>query len=155
VIEILNPAGQKTIVLQGRHLKWLNDGQSFLAHVGDLAAIGLDAVCRHCLAAGVCDPVRALLLGDGHYMEVACRHHAGKVKVDGNRSTSSRSSPRSIGRSSARIAVKKSGGITLLPPRGSRWTAPARRGSISWRWRNRWAHMRWQAWVAENVWRND
>jgi hypothetical protein len=82
VIEILNPAGQKTIVLQGRHLKWLNDGQSFLAHVGDLAVIGLDAVCRHCLAAGVCDPVRALLLGDGHYMEVACRHHAGKVKVD-------------------------------------------------------------------------
>ena len=83
MIEILNPAGQKTVVLQGRHLKWLNDGASFLAHLSDLAGIGLVPVCRLCVAGGDDRPVRALPLADGVHMDVACGHRAGTVKTDG------------------------------------------------------------------------
>lgn len=77
-VAILNPA-RVTIPMQGRHLRWLNDGRAFLAHLGDLAQIHVAAVCVRCLSAHA-----SVIGGDGPPRKAlfSCTCHAGEVRMD-------------------------------------------------------------------------
>lgn len=84
---ILAPDGtearlQKEIPLKGRHLKWLNDGESLLCHLADLAAVSIRAECVRCVAHDVVDPIRITPDPDRRLVHVACGCRAGQVKTD-------------------------------------------------------------------------
>ena len=71
----INP-NRVEIVMQGRHLKWLNDGVSFLRHLDDLVAIKIEARCQLCGKG-----VKATPNSDGMSVSVECPHRHGKVVV--------------------------------------------------------------------------
>ncbi len=75
-------ARQQDVPLRGRHLKWLNDGQSFLAHLTDLATVSIRAECVRCVAHDVADPVAATPRPDRGVVHVRCGCRAGEVQTD-------------------------------------------------------------------------
>ena len=71
----INP-NRVELVMQGRHLKWLNDGVSFLRHLDDLVAIKIEARCQICGKGVTASPST-----DGISVSVSCPHRHGKVVV--------------------------------------------------------------------------
>jgi hypothetical protein len=83
---ILAPNGltatARELPMKGRYVKWLNDGESFLVHLADLAAVSLRAECLRCVAHDVADSVRATPDPDHGLVHVACGCRAGKVNIE-------------------------------------------------------------------------
>ena len=71
---LLNAAAQEIVHLKGRHGKWLDDGESLLAHLDDLQGIRLECRCGTCGSRG-----RATPLGEGKRFSVRCECRSGRV----------------------------------------------------------------------------
>lgn len=76
IITNINPA-RAIVPMLGRHLKWLNVGQSFLTHAADLIAIKLAPRCRTCGGEG-----RAVPLLEKGKVDVSCKCRHGVVMVE-------------------------------------------------------------------------
>ena len=70
---LLVNAGRATIPMQGRHLKWLNDGASFFAHAAELIAIKLAPRCKVCGGEGKFSE------RDETHVEFSCKCKHGQV----------------------------------------------------------------------------
>lgn len=70
---LINPV-RTEIVLQGRHLKWLNDGPSFLTHAADLLPVKLAPRCQTCGGEGTFGDV-----AESKKVEFSCRCKHGAV----------------------------------------------------------------------------
>ena len=73
---LLVNAGRATVPMQGRHLKWLNDGASFLLHADELIAVRLAPRCRVCGGEGKFGEHKNGLAG----FSCKCKHGAIRVK---------------------------------------------------------------------------